>query len=266
MRKYTNPQNARQSGNSGGAAAHNRKAVCAQPSPRSSTTALGYIISHAMNIADPATEWLRLSEHYRQLTDDELIALARKRSELTDVAQQTIRDEASSRRLTIPPEEPEEEEKEQRPEFVPEPPDSAYAEERSLVTICTVWSVGNALRIQFLLDRAGIPFYMGKEKATGVDLVTSNFADGVEVQIMSVGWIWARDAMKDYFPKDEPESEKKPETPPDSICCPRCRSEEIVLLHTPDEDPATHQQIAQKYEWKCDACGYEWQDNGVINK
>lgn len=37
-----------------------------------------------MQTLDPAGEWLRLSEHYRQLGDDELVGLARQTTELTD--------------------------------------------------------------------------------------------------------------------------------------------------------------------------------------
>ena len=35
-----------------------------------------------------AGEWLRLSEHYRGMTDGELIAIARDRTKLTEIAQQ----------------------------------------------------------------------------------------------------------------------------------------------------------------------------------
>jgi len=215
-----------------------------------------------MDTVDAAAEWRRLAEHYRQLTDDELIDLARGRAELTDVAQQCVSDEVLARRLKIEPVKREE----ARPALVPEPLDSPYAEERSLVTLCTVWSARDALEVQSLLDGAGIPFYMGKESATGVDRVTSNFAEGVDVSIMNVGLPWARDLLRNYFPKDEPASGNSDELPEASIRCPKCKSEEIVFEHMQDQDPATHQRIAQKYQWKCDSCGYEWEDDGVAKE
>lgn len=223
-----------------------------------------------MDIGDPAGEWRRLAEHYRQLTDDELIGLARKRSELTEVAQQTLTDEIRSRRLKVDAEEEAHAARAVEP-FVPDPEDSAYAEDRALVQLCTVWSVRDALQVQTLLDGAGIPFYMGPEKATGVDQVTSNFADGVSVQIMNVGVPWARSVMQEYFPKDEPASEKIEEAADVAIHCPKCHSEEVVFGHMQDEDadtpyPEKHQKIVQKYDWKCDSCGYEWQDDGVETK
>jgi hypothetical protein len=58
-----------------------------------------------MQTLDPAGEWLRLSEHYRQLSDDELVGLGRQTSELTDVAQPALTQEIANRRLKIPPEE-----------------------------------------------------------------------------------------------------------------------------------------------------------------
>jgi hypothetical protein len=222
----------------------------------------GYIIPTAMYRADPAAEWWRLVEHYRQLTDDELIDLARKRAELTAVAQQCLSDEISTRRLKVEPVEAEE----APAVLAPEPPDSLYAEDRSLVTLCAVWSVRDALQIQTPLDRAGIPFYLGEERATSVDGVTSNFAEGIGVRIMNVGLPFARDLLRDYFPKDEPASEKNEELPDVFIRCPKCNSEEVVFEHMHDEDPTTHQKTVQKYQWKCDSCGYEWEDDGIASE
>src|SRR6266700_7664470 len=52
-----------------------------------------------------AGEWLRLSEHYRQMTDGELIAIARDRSQLTEIAQEILAQELSQRKLKVEPEE-----------------------------------------------------------------------------------------------------------------------------------------------------------------
>jgi hypothetical protein len=98
-----------------------------------------------------------------------------------------------------------------------------------LVDIRTVWSLGDALKLQGLLDTAGIPFYMEPEKATGVDAVTSNFANGLRVQIMQVGLPWARQALLQYFPTDEPPEEKADESDNLAIHCPKCHSTEVVF-------------------------------------
>jgi hypothetical protein len=75
----------------------------------------------------------------------------------------------------------------------------------------------------------GIPFYMGREKATRVDAVTSNFADGVSVQIMRVGIPWARQAMRHYMPTGAPTEGKEDEAGNLAIHCPKCHSTEVIL-------------------------------------
>ena len=49
--------------------------------------------------ADPMLEWQRLSEHYREMDDDELRQLATDFADLTDTAQQALRSEMRSRGL-----------------------------------------------------------------------------------------------------------------------------------------------------------------------
>ena len=51
---------------------------------------------------DPAGEWLRLTEHYRQMYDDELLNLAADYHDLTDPAKQVLRDEMRTRGLGDP--------------------------------------------------------------------------------------------------------------------------------------------------------------------
>jgi hypothetical protein len=215
-----------------------------------------------METLGPAGESLRLAEHYRRLTDDELIALAQRKGDLTEIAQQALAMEISTRRLTVPPPEPP---LETRP--MP-PPDSTdeedtYCEERQLVGIATVWSQADAWRLQAVLDTAGIPFFMGKEKATSVDKVTSNFAEGVPVEIMRIGVPWAGEAMKNYFPQDEPPEPNYEDVDDVAIHCPKCHSTEVVLEDVVGQPPDASGNSSQKYQWTCDSCGNEWQDDGV---
>jgi len=78
---------------------------------------------------DPATEWMRLSERYRQMSDDEVVALGRQIFGTTEVAQQVLTHEISQRKLTSQLEQP-------PAPLIPEPPpDGAnapdlYSEER----------------------------------------------------------------------------------------------------------------------------------------
>jgi hypothetical protein len=51
---------------------------------------------------DPAEEWQRLSEHYRGMFDEELEELARSFGDLTETAQQVLRNELKNRGMAAP--------------------------------------------------------------------------------------------------------------------------------------------------------------------
>ncbi|HEX8810726.1 MAG TPA: hypothetical protein VF742_01915, partial [Terracidiphilus sp.] len=53
-------------------------------------------------MSDSYEEWRRLGEHYAQMLDGELLQLANDYSDLTEVAQQALRDEMSKRGLGDP--------------------------------------------------------------------------------------------------------------------------------------------------------------------
>jgi len=218
-----------------------------------------------MDNEDPAVEWRELSERYHQMSDEELVALARQSSELTEVAQQALAHEVSSRKLSIAaPAKP-------APSIPKADPDSPYAEDRELVEIRTVWSREDALRLQKVLDGAGIPFYIGSEMATGADGVSSDFSKGLGVRVMSVGRPWANLALKNYFPVDEPKSETEEEVLEDlPVRCPKCHSPDVVFGEFIDGDPeevlAEPQGSPSKFDWTCDACGYQWEDDGIVKE
>jgi DNA-directed RNA polymerase subunit M/transcription elongation factor TFIIS len=211
-----------------------------------------------METPDRALEWRDLLERYRQMSDEELLELAGRSADLTDVAQQALAYAMSQRKLQAPTQAALENALEQPP-YYEDDPDSPYAEDRQLVEICTVWSLRDALQVQNILDRAGIPFFMGPEKATGVDKVTSDFSRGVSVQIMRIGLPWAGGPMSNYEPKDEPESEApEPEEVP--VRCPRCRSTEVVF----ERRLAAADGGGEKFKWRCDGCGNRWEDDGIV--
>ncbi len=207
---------------------------------------------------DLASEWLRLSAHYRRMSDGELLQIARDPSVLTDAAQQTLAAELSARRLKAPPPEPIVAPPPPQPE-----PDSPYSHDRELVELCKVWSLSDARQLQWLLDRAGIPFYIGPAKATGVDAVPLNFGKGVSVQVMRVGLPWASQAKLDYKPANEPprEEEEWRDVP---VTCPKCRSEDVIFEKLSREPVDVTDQSKTRFAWTCDSCGYQWEDEGVV--
>ncbi len=200
-------------------------------------------------------ELLRLSEHYRGMTDEELIALAQNSSELTEMAQQSLAMEISQRRLKVPPPEMEDAVAAKEPESSEGDP---YDEERELIDICTVWSLRDAMEVQRLLNHASIPFVMGPEKAARAEAITSNFADGVSVQVMKVVRPWAQQALHYYAGKDDPPEWKESENVELAIHCPKCHSTDVIFDELDGDG-----KLSQKFKWTCGSCGNEWEDEGV---
>jgi DNA-directed RNA polymerase subunit M/transcription elongation factor TFIIS len=240
--------------------------------------------SDDMDNLDPgAGEFLRLAEHYRQMSDEELLVLIPQSSELTPSAQQALENEVRQRGLKAEVEVADKKPSAPSP-FKPPPAffehespklrdsagydfpdaDSPYEEDRKLVELCTVWSERDALQVQTILDEAGIPFFMGPEKATGVDEVTSDFAKGVSVQIMQIGLPWAGPAMRHYEPEDDPTpKEKEEELDELAVRCPKCNSEEVVFEGGTSTLVVAADDSSQKFRWTCDSCGHHWEDDGV---
>jgi len=214
-----------------------------------------------MSSLDPSEEWRELSERYRQMSDEEIAVIARKSSDLTDVAQQALAGEVRHRGLKI---EPEVEEPEPDPEPGPLGSDDPYAEERKLIELFSVWSQRDAFRVQLLLEQADIPVFFGPEKARSADRISSNFANGVSVKIMAVGVPWAREALMHYEPLDEPipapEDNVENEAP---VRCPKCLSTEIVFLELEPEERSVADESSAKFRWTCDSCGNTWEDDGI---
>jgi len=216
---------------------------------------------------DRVAHWRQVSEHYRSLTDDELIAIAREKEDLTEVAQQALAAEIQSRKLEIPVEEPESDEI--GPEL-PDPqrdPESPYDEARELVQIETVYSRRDAQQLEGLLNEDGIPFYLGKEKATRSEDVKSDFSKGVPVAIMRIGLPYATRARMDFKPLDDPEGSlpEKPESEmkADPLFCPKCRSEAVLL---DSSRPDATLRSGTRFLWRCEACGKRWEDDGVLDE
>jgi hypothetical protein len=190
------------------------------------------------------------------MTDGELLALACKKADLTEAAQQAIQFELSQRRLKVEPDEP------TTPFQARDPEDDPYAEDREFISIGSVWSQADAIQAKELLDRAGIPSLFGPEKSASVEGIKSNFADGVSVYVMRVGAPWAHGALKYYEPLNNP-----PQSPEDlaerSVKCPKCGSDGVIFEDFV-EAPDVTSDSAKQFRWKCDSCGHEWIDDGVV--
>ena len=74
----------------------------------------------------------------------------------------------------------------------------------------------------------------------------------------------ASQALQNYEPQNEPESEKIGESDLENLAvrCPKCRSTEIVLDSLAAE-PETQAGESAKFKWTCDSCGHKWEDSGI---
>ncbi len=235
-----------------------------------------------MDALDPAGEYLRLTAHYRQMRDEELLLLVPQSDELTPLAQQVLASEVWHRGLKVAvpageiasakspfagPKFRQELTSSEGPAADSADADSSYEDDRKLVELCTVWSLRDALKVQRILDVAGIPFFMGAEKATGADKVTSNFANGLSVQIMQIGFPWAYEAMKNnYLPEDNPSPEPAEDLQEISVRCPKCRSTEVIFNRLVAAAGTPNDASSRKFEWTCNSCGENWQDDGVAKE
>ncbi len=212
-----------------------------------------------MSTLDASEEWLRLSQLYRGMTDEELLSIARKFAELTEIAQPILAQELRVRRLEMPS-------AEEEPAPPPEAdPDDPYAEDRELVGIRTVWSEADARQLEDLLDAAGIPFFIGPEKATRVDKVTSHYAQGIDVAVRRIGLPWAAQALKDYHPANEPDTPE--EIVPEELTahCPRCGSEDVMCGdETTAPEGVEHEGV--RLGWTCASCGHRWRDEDLTKE
>lgn len=221
------------------------------------------------------------------MKDEELLVLMPQISELTDSAQQALVNEFRSRGLkaeaaaekpSVPP-------TAKPPAFVLSEPaqfhdaygydssgvdspdeESAYDADRRLVELCTVWSLRDAAKVQAILEGAGIPFLMGTENAASADAVTSNFTKGVSVKIMRIGMRWAMPLMQHYEPEDDPTPPQPGELEESPVRCPKCQSTDVVFEGREDEKVSESDEAPEKFKWTCDACGNQWEDDGVAKE
>jgi hypothetical protein len=69
----------------------------------------------------------------------------------------------------------------------------------------------------------------------------------------AAGW-WDNDK------EEEPEEEKDY-----AILCPKCRSAKVVLEGR-DTDDLAKSPPRDKLQWSCDACGHQWEDEGIVQE
>lgn len=206
---------------------------------------------------DPATEWRRLTEHYRSLSSEELRELGADSSDLTEVAQQVLRDEMKLRGLSEPMSTPRVTPKES--EIDEEPgryfdfastraasevdgdPDSNEPVEYTWKTpLCDCETPEQARQLAEALLRAGIASW-----------VTGRGRRYPQIMVAADQLEQARIIANQPIPQDIIQEVKADmEAPPEFFeapHCPNCGAEDPLLESV---DPAN--------QWRCEACGRQW--------
>jgi DNA-directed RNA polymerase subunit M/transcription elongation factor TFIIS len=201
---------------------------------------------------DPAQEWQRMQDVYSRMSDDELQGVADTAYDLTDIAREVLAAEISSRKLDIAL-------ASQAPVVVEYEPmgDAKFdPEEFELIEVHTAWDPEEARKAKDILDNSRIPSFFGPKNLESIDDYKGSYERGVKLKVPEQFGDMARLAFQSHWPKDDAEEEIAPA----DIRCPKCRSDEVVLVSV---DEAEDESVDSKFNWHCDECGNEWQDDGV---
>ena len=213
---------------------------------------------------DPARYWQDLTDNYRRMSDGELLQLAEKPEELTEVAQQVLRDEMRLRRI----------DRSQTPAAVrttsvprqnydllagplansyivdEDSEDAAAAEDEQPATgytwktqLCECSDVQQARQISAALLRAGIENWIEAMPSYAIGVGNPRVLVAAD-QLEEPRAIAQRPIPKDII------EESQLEMPEYMVpVCPRCGAHDPVLESA---DPVN--------TWSCEACGAEWSD------
>jgi len=209
-----------------------------------------------MNAPDAALEWNRLTEIYRQKSDDELEIIAGDAFDLTDIAQQVLASEIALRKLPVKlnVEAPGIEDDEE--DFGPV--DGVDADALDLRPVWAVHSSEELAAAKKAFEDAGIASFIGDQHVQEISDFHGNFKDGIELFVRYVDLGRASYVTQNYLPKDDSKPEKVTEGQDEPVAtCPECHSDEVVFVSRDVYDKT-------KFRWRCDACGHKWLDDGLI--
>jgi hypothetical protein len=209
---------------------------------------------------NPAADWQNLTEHYRSLCDEELEELAADFVDLTETAQQVLRNEMKNRGLGDPSAKGEARKQPDAPaRFAssvepdsgdPQMNDASENEDGDppreytwKTSLCECETTDQALQIQEVLKRAGIDSWVERPGSRWTSFVPRVVvaADQLEEAVHIASQPIPQDIL-DQSREEAPEFE-----PPK---CPKCGAEDPVLEAV---DPFN--------TWQCEACGKQWTES-----
>ncbi len=207
-----------------------------------------------METFDPVSEWNRLTDLYRQKSDDELELVAADAYDLTDTAQQVLAAEISLRKLDIklndqPPASEQEEEMGPVDQFDPS--------ELDLRPVYSCDTNEELVAVKRALEQAGIAHFIGPNYVQELEDFHGSFEGGVRIYVRYVDQRRASSYLNEVFPQTHSKAEPEEEVEESAPTCPACHSDEIVFLSQDPKDDS-------KFRWRFDACGNRWTNDGVF--
>jgi hypothetical protein len=218
--------------------------------------------------SNPLVEWQRLTQLYREKNDDELLDLAADSADLTEVAQQVLRDEMKTRGLdkqNLAASEPIEPDRPVAPQYAPDfnlpdtnDPGAEDAQGQSdlsreytwktLLCECDGWE--EAWQIRELLRRGGIESWIERPGSRHAIPWDELGVGNLHVLVAADQLDQSRAIAAQPVPQDiiDESKEKTPDFVPP--VCPHCGAADPVLEGV---DPCN--------TWRCEACGKRWTES-----
>jgi predicted RNA-binding Zn-ribbon protein involved in translation (DUF1610 family) len=190
-----------------------------------------------------------LTAQYAQMSETELMELARSYDGLLEIAQMALRAEFARRGLEAP--------------LAEEPVEWEF---RRLVTVRRYRDLAEAYVGRSLLESAGITAWIADENFVRMDWFYSNLVGGMRLQVDERDEAAAREILEEKAPETITYGEKEVYVQP---TCPKCGSAEITLGSGTERGrslvalfvlsiPVPPREAA----WHCEACGAQWVDAG----
>ena len=188
-----------------------------------------------------------LAAQYAQMSETELMELARSYDGLLEIAQEALRAEFARRGL--------------EPPLVEEPEEFEF---RRLVTVRRYRDLTEAFVGRSLLESSGISAWIADENLVRLNWFYSNFVGGMRLQVDERDESAAREILEEGAPRTIKYGEGETYVQP---TCPKCGSAEATM----GDGTERGRSFAALYilavpvppresVWHCEACGAQWVD------
>jgi hypothetical protein len=199
---------------------------------------------------DPGAEWQRLTRVYHEKSDEELLELAEEFGNLTETAQQVLRDEMRKRKLEAP-QTASDKTSEREADTSAGNSDDGDAEEPVEYTwktpLCECSEYEQAWQIAEVLRRAGIQSWPDRPGSSfGTKTVAS---DWIRVLVAADQLEDARAVIAKPIPQDIIHQSRVKVEDFEPPMCPKCGAADPTL-----------ESIEPSNRWACENCGARWSD------